>query len=44
LAGDGPYRRLAELQFGDLLNETSASDAARSSSEPEPSDEEGVHA
>jgi ABC-type multidrug transport system fused ATPase/permease subunit len=44
LAGDGPYRRLAELQFGDLLNETSASDAATSSSEPEPSDEEGVPA
>ncbi len=44
LAGDGPYRRLAELQFGDLLNETTASDAATSSSEPEPSDEEGVPA
>jgi ABC-type multidrug transport system fused ATPase/permease subunit len=26
MAGDGPYRRLAELQFGDLMNETATSD------------------
>jgi ATP-binding cassette subfamily B protein len=39
MAEDGPYRRLAELQFGDLMNE-----AAASSAEAEPSDEEGVPA
>ena len=39
MAEDGPYRRLAELQFGDLMNE-----AVASSTEAEPSDEEGVPA
>lgn len=39
MAEDGPYRRLAELQFGDLMNE-----AVASSAEAEPSDEEGVPA
>ena len=41
MAGDGPYRRLAELQFGDLMNETADSVAA---DEPATSDEHEVPA
>jgi hypothetical protein len=41
MAGDGPYRRLAELQFGDLMNETAHSVAA---DEPATSDEHEVPA
>ena len=33
MAGDGPYRRLAELQFGDLINETGESSLDSSTSE-----------
>jgi ATP-binding cassette, subfamily B, bacterial len=41
MAGDGPYRRLAELQFGDLINETADSVAV---DEPATSDENEVPA
>lgn len=44
MAADGAYRRLAELQFGDLINEAADAGAPASSTEPQPSDEEGVPA
>ncbi len=44
MAGDGPYRKLAELQFGDLMNESADANADTPTAERQPSDKEEVPA
>lgn len=44
MAGDGPYRKLAELQFGDLMNESADGNSDTPAAERQPSDEEEVPA
>jgi ATP-binding cassette, subfamily B, bacterial len=44
MAGDGPYRTLAELQFGDLMNESGDSNSDAPAAGRRPSNKEGVPA
>jgi len=44
MAGDGPYRKLAELQFGDLMNESADSNSDAPAALRQPSNKEGVPA
>jgi len=44
MAGGGPYRRLAELQFGDLMDDAADSTAVPSVAISEPTNEQGVSA